>query len=766
LLCHDPAHFYADDAEQALVKRELSDFLPSRIFDVHAHLYELSHLAPAMNPRAVGHAEYSRSATGWLGRFAPVDGLFFPFPAAHLDVQAANEFLFRELKTRPQSRGLMMISPRDDAATVEADVLRCGWKGFKVYHSFVERTDTFNAEIGEFLPEWAWEIAERHGLIIMLHLVKTRALADLENQRYIRSHCQRFPHAKLILAHAARGFCAHHTVEGLSALRGLENVYFDTSAVCESLALEAILQEFGSERLMYGSDFPVSEIHGRCVALGDGFHWIYEWDKQDWGGQKPTLIGIESLRALKQACENTFQNECDLERIFWRNARELLGLETPTQTDEQALYREAKVLMPGGTQLLSKRPEMFAPNVWPPYYSTARGCETKTLNGRWLLDFSTNAIGTCLLGFAHPEVTHAVMRRVSLGAKSTLNPPDEVALAKRLIELHPWAEQARFARTGGEALAIAVRMARAATGRDVIAFCGYHGWHDWYLAANLAGEGSLAGHLLPGLAPDGVPHSLSGTLFPFAYNDLDALRALVAAHGKNLAAVVMESTRSFDPQPGFFEGVRALCDESGAKLVVDEVTIGFRLNYGGAHLKYGLTPDVAVFAKTLGNGHPMAAIIGRRSTLSAAEHSFISSSYWTESVGPAAALATLDVMAREDVPSHVARIGQAAQDGLQAIATRCAVPLKLGGHPCVTTLGFEHPQAAELLTLYTTYMLEQGFLAGGGFYPTLAHREEHVEAFLAAAENVFARLGEIIASDSVSAALQTPVKHSGFARLS
>jgi glutamate-1-semialdehyde 2,1-aminomutase len=764
----DPSGFRAKAAEAAWFQRELSSFVPHGAFDAHAHLYDFAQVAASQNETAtstapVGYAEYSAQQRAWMGELAPRDGLFFAFPVKELDTAVANRFVLGEVQAQPGSRGLLLIEPGDDPAAVEAQVLREGWSGFKVYHVYAAREETPHAAIDEYLPEWAWEIAHRHGLCLMLHIVRPRALADESNQRIINAKCRKYSGARLILAHAARGFCAVHTVEGIGAIAGLSNVYFDTSAICEAPAFEAILQTFGPTRLLYGSDFPISETRGRCVSLGDGFHWIYEWERE-WTGSKPILVGLESLLALKRACQAMSLNESDLARIFKDNARELLKLSTP-RAEEQALYREAKTLMPGGVQLLSKRPEMYAPEVWPPYFREARGVEIITLDGKRVLDFTSNGIGSCLLGYAHPEVSEAVMRRVRLGAMSTLNPPEEVALAQELLRLHPWVQQTRFARAGGEALAVAVRIARAATGRDVIAFCGYHGWHDWYLAANLAGDSTLSGHLLPGLSPNGVPSTLQGTMLPFTYNDLEGLRKIVSEQGKNLAAVVMEPTRSVDPQPGFLEGVRALCDESGARLVFDEVTTGFRLSRSGVHLKYGVDPDLAVYAKALGNGHPMAAVIGRKSTLEAAQTSFISSTYWTESVGPTAALATLGVLARHDAPSHVAAIGNQMRAGLKLIAQQNAVPLQIGGHPALTSLSFNHPEAAALLTLFTSKMLERGFLAGSGFYPTLAHTSTHVEEYLDAARPVLEELGEAIEKGDVLQRLSTPVKHSGFARL-
>ncbi len=437
----------------------------------------------------------------------------------------------------------------------------------------------------------------------------------------------------------------------------------------------------------------------------------------------------------------------------------------------QDAYRRARQIIPGGTQLLSKRPEMFAPDVWPAYYREAHGCEVTDLDGRRYYDMTTSGIGSCLLGYADPDVSAAVVDRVQRGSMCTLNCEEEPKLAERLLALHGWAEQVRFARSGGEAMAVAVRIARAATGREQVAFCGYHGWSDWYLAANLpdplqaGSDDQLRGHLLPGLSPRGVPAGLAGTALPFSYNRLDELEQLMDRHRGQLAAVVMEPTRNVDPAPGFLAGVRALCDQSGTVLVLDEITAGWRLARGGAHLRYGLTPDVAVFGKALGNGHPIAAIVGRAAVMQAAQESFISSTFWTEGVGFAAAVATLEKMQHIDVPAHVTAIGSRFRDGWLALGAAHGVPVRAGGHPAMLSFGFEDPQAAALGTLLTTRLLAHGFLVGSGFMPSLAHEERHVDLLLAAVATVLPEIAEAIRHGDAADRLSGPVRHTGFARL-
>lgn len=768
----DVNRFHYGDADRALFDRFLRDFVPPDSFDAHAHIYDLRHIAPdaadadfAASPE-IDHDVLVRLMRRWMGDRVLTEGLYFPFPVRHLNCHAANEFLAGALRDRPGCRGLMVVSPRDDPAQVEAQLRKHGFVGFKVYHVFAARTDTFNAEQGEFLPEWLWELADQYGLAITMHMVLPRALNDERNSSYIRAQCRKYPGAKLILAHAARGFNARHTVDSIDTLRGIDNVFFDTSAVCEPSAFEAILRVCGPSRLLYGSDFPVSELRGRSLSVGDGFYWLYDsntqWD--GWPHASPQLVGIESLLALQQACRTLALASREIEQIFGDNARQLLGLNRPDSDSGQSLYREAKTLIPGGTQLLSKRPETFAPEQWPAYYEQAVGCEVIDTDGRRFLDFSHCGILSCILGFADPDVNAAVIRRVHLGAMATQQTADEVELARLLIALHPWAQQARFTRGGGEAMAVAVRIARAHTGRDKVAVCGYHGWHDWYLAANLS-AGQLDGHLLPGLQPTGVPRALAGTVATFRYNRLDELDEALHRCGDDLAAIVMEPTRTVNPDPGFLEGVRQRADQHGVPLIFDEISAGWRLCLGGAHKLFGVTPDLAVFAKAMSNGFAMGAIIGRAAVMQAAQDSFISSTFWTEGIGPAAAVACIKKMMRIDLPAHLTTVGTRVMDGWRRLGEKHGLPLVVSGRPASCSLSFTHPESAALVTLLTTRMLSQGFLAGSTCSLTLAHDTYHVDRYLAALDGVFAELAEAIAANNVRARLAGPVKHTTFTRL-
>ena len=420
-----------------------------------------------------------------------------------------------------------------------------------------------------------------------------------------------------------------------------------------------------------------------------------------------------------------------------------------TQNKTQELYRHAKSRIPGGVGLLSKRPENIAPGVWPAYSSEAHGCRVTDLDGKSYLDFSTNGIGACLLGYADPDVTEAVIRTIRSGNMTSLNAPEEVELADRLCAIHPWAEQVRFARTGGETLAQAIRIARAATDRSIVIISGYHGWSDWYLACNLGDSDALRGMWLAGVPPYGVPSELRGTALPLEHGDFERLEELFSKYGPRIAAVAAEPCRHEYPTPGFLERMRELCDKYGAKLIFDEVTIGWRFRFGGSHLSFGVTPDIAVFAKALGNGHPIGAVIGHRETMSGAEKSFISSTYWTERTGPAAALAFLEKAEKTRVWEHADKIGKLVTKAWKSTAEKYDLPLTVhceDDFSCLAAFGFDGERANELRTLFTRKMLEKGFLATTGFYPTLAHTEKEVQSYIDALDQTFACLKEALDS--------------------
>lgn len=429
----------------------------------------------------------------------------------------------------------------------------------------------------------------------------------------------------------------------------------------------------------------------------------------------------------------------------------------------QKLWKRAKRVIPGGNMLLSKRAEMFLPDLWPAYFSKAKGCNVWDLDGNEYIDMSIMGIGTNILGYGHPEVDSAVHATIDAGNMSTLNCPEEVYLAEKLIELHPWADMVRFARSGGEANAIAIRIARAATGKEKVAVCGYHGWHDWYLAANLGSNQSLDGHLLPGLEPKGVPDSLRDTVYPFNYNRFDELLDLVSVH--DIGVIKMEVSRNEGPAPGFLEDVRKLADEKGIVLIFDECTSGFRQTFGGLHKLYGVEPDMAMFGKAMGNGYAITATIGRREVMEAAQTSFISSTFWTERIGPTAGLKTLDVMEKLQSWDLITTTGNAIKQHWSQLAQRHDLKINLWGLPALSGFTIDSLNALAYKTLITQEMLSKGYLASTSIYTSIAHTPEIVDGYFNALDPIFALIADCESGRDVMALLKGPVCHAGFKRL-
>lgn len=441
----------------------------------------------------------------------------------------------------------------------------------------------------------------------------------------------------------------------------------------------------------------------------------------------------------------------------------LIRNEGATLGTGQKLWKRAKQIIPGGSMLLSKRAEMFLPDQWPAYFSKAKGCKVWDLDGNEYTDMSIMGIGTNILGYGHPEVDDAVRQTIGAGNMSTFNCPEEVYLAEKLIELHPWADMARLARSGGEANAIAIRIARAASGKDKVAICGYHGWHDWYLSANLGDDKSLDGHLLPGLEPNGVPRNLKGSVFTFNYNNYAELEALVDA--QDIGVIKMEVVRNQGPEDNFLHKVRKLATERGIVLIFDECTSGFRETFGGLHKKYGVEPDMAMFGKALGNGYAITATIGKRAVMEAAQSTFISSTFWTERIGPTAALATLKIMERVQSWETITRTGLDIRQGWQKLADRHGLKINHWGLPALTGFTFQSPDALAYKTLITQEMLAKGYLAGNSVYACIDHTPEVVAEFFAALDPVFALVKECEEGRDVMSLLKGPVCHGGFKRL-
>ncbi len=333
--------FTFTDADAQFVERHVAPYLPDRVFDAHAHLVRKAHMPAGSVPKQlaaapddIGLAVY-RDYMEWLhpnGR--TVGGLFFGM--AFDGDRAANDAYVAQEAAAGRAQGFaaygqMLIAPEMDPEYVRAQVRTLGLVGLKPYHLMATGLDgpTFLAPIEAYLPEEHVRIAHEEGLTITLHMVRDRAVADPVNQATIRRYCERYPNMRLILAHAARGFNPWHTIEGIGSLAGLRNLWCDTSAVTEAGAFEAIVDALGPDRLMYGTDFYVSHMRGRCVAIGDSFNWLYA-EEMNLGEKhatlRPVLIGLESLRSLLLALHRLKLTDAQVEDVFYGNAAQLFGV--------------------------------------------------------------------------------------------------------------------------------------------------------------------------------------------------------------------------------------------------------------------------------------------------------------------------------------------------------------------------------------------------------------------------------------------------------
>jgi glutamate-1-semialdehyde aminotransferase len=424
-------------------------------------------------------------------------------------------------------------------------------------------------------------------------------------------------------------------------------------------------------------------------------------------------------------------------------------------------YNYAKKLIPGGTQLLSKRPEMFAPDVWPAYYSKAKGYDIWDLDDRHFIDMSIMGVGACILGYADDDVNEAVINRIKNGNTTSLNCREEIDLAEILFNLHPWFSKIRYFKSGGEAMSAAVRISRAATGRDLVLFSGYHGWTDWYLAANLAEGNNLDGQLMPGLKPTGVPRGLIGTSEPFMANSIDNILEKINGREDKVAAIVIEPARGEDAPKNYLKNLKELASKIGAVLIFDEITTGFRMCAGGIHINYGISPDIAVFAKSIANGFPISVVLGTESVMSASEATFMSSTNWTEGSGAAAAIATIKKYEQFNIHEKLINIGNKVKKIWQDAADQSGIPITITGLPTLPAFSFDNKEATKLNTYFSIQMLQNGILGFRQFKPSFAHDEYSLEKYSEAVKKIFLKIYD----QPMLKELDTPIQHSGFYRL-
>jgi glutamate-1-semialdehyde 2,1-aminomutase len=428
------------------------------------------------------------------------------------------------------------------------------------------------------------------------------------------------------------------------------------------------------------------------------------------------------------------------------------------------LWIKAQKIIPGGNVFLSKRPQFYLPEFWPTYYSKSKGCEIWDLDKKKYFDFSLMGVGTNILGYANKKIDTEIKKIIDKGNMSTLNSYEEVRLAESLLKINGWADMVKFARSGGEANSIAVRIARATTNKQQIAICGYHGWHDWYLAANIKKKNKLSNLLIKGLLTDGVPNNLKNTIHTFKYNDFNYLKNLIDKNPQ-IGVIKMEVQRNQEPQKKFLMEIRNLCTKKNIILIFDECTSGFRETYGGLHKKYKINPDLAIFGKALGNGYAITAVVGKKEIMENAKNTFISSTFWSERIGFTAGYYCLKYMKQFETWNYISQIGKYIKNEWRKIFLRYDLEVEINGLESVPSFNFKNKNS-ERSTFITQEMLKNNFLAGNTIFVSFAHKKIHIKKYLESFEEVIEKLKKTEDSGiNISDKLLGPVKAESFKRL-
>jgi len=424
-------------------------------------------------------------------------------------------------------------------------------------------------------------------------------------------------------------------------------------------------------------------------------------------------------------------------------------------------YLIAKKSILSGNMLFSKRPDLWLPKYWPTYFTRSKDVFLWDLKKKKLTDMLF-AVGQNTLGYCNDEVDREVLKCIKKGNLTSLNCPEEIILSKKLIQLHPWADLVKFARSGGEANAIAVRIARCASINENIAVCGYHGWHDWYLAANIKKK-NLDQHLIKGLEPSGVPKKLRDTIFTFNYGDIETLEKLVLT--KNIGIIKMEVARGSLPNVEFLKRVRSLCNKKKIILIFDECTSGFRRTLGGLHLTTAVEPDIAMFGKALGNGYAITAVIGKKNIMLKAKESFISSTFWTERIGFVAGISTLEVMKYSKSWLKLIQNGKYINSIWRKLAKKYSLKIKISGIESITSFDFEQ----NINNYYKTYlaqeMLKKNYLSSNLIYLSVLHNKKIIDKYSLVLDKIFKDLSELKYPQEIKKKLRGPICGISFSRL-
>ena len=428
-------------------------------------------------------------------------------------------------------------------------------------------------------------------------------------------------------------------------------------------------------------------------------------------------------------------------------------------------WKIAQKIIPGGNSILSKRPQRYTSKTWPVYFKKALGCYIWDLENKKYIDMAQMGIGSAILGYNNKYVNSAVKKIIDKGVTTTLNSLEEITLAKKLIKLNPGFAGVKFARSGGEAMAIAVRIARSFAKKQKIAFSGYHGWMDWYLATNLETKDNLNDHLLKGLSAKGVYSGLKKSIFPFKYDDpADFLKTLKKS--KEIGIVVIESTRYDFPKKNFINKINEICKKKNLILICDEITSGFRVGNSGAYKIVGFNPDLVIYGKGLGNGFAISAVVGKSKIMKNSINSFISSTNWSERVGFVAAIKTLELLEKNQTWKHLIKIGALIRDGWEEIFNEFNLQIKVSNFLPLITMKLNYGELNNyILTYFMDDMLRKGYLVSSSVYVSQSHTHKICKKYLKECRLTFKKISSLVKKDQIKKKLKVPVRTDAFQRL-